>query len=220
MTKSSVSAFDRRRLIVFTRCPDAGCCKTRLIPVLGIEGATALHAALVRHTMGWASTAMDGIAEVEVHYSGDDLDGLKGLSGEGCSIPYERQSEGDLGARLAAAFESAFQSGCSKVAIVGTDCPELNVSHVKEAFDELDHADVAIGPAVDGGYYLIALRKPGPQLFEDVAWGEASVLETTLQKAKSLRLDVRLLSELADIDGPDDLKGWPAPGFAWELLDK
>lgn len=209
MKTSRVSAFDRRRLIVFTRCPDPGCCKTRLIPVLGIEGATALHAALVRRTLAWASTGTEGIAEVQVHYSGDDLEGLKRLSAEGSSIHYERQSEGDLGARLAGAFESAFQDGCSKVAIVGTDCPELNVSQVAEAFEQLDHADVAIGPAIDGGYYLIALRKAVPQLFEQIAWGEATVLQATLQKAQRLRMEIRLLAELADIDGPDDLKRWP-----------
>jgi len=199
-----------QRLIVFTRCPDPGSCKTRLIPLLGIEGATAIHAALVRHTMGWASTAKAvGLADVEVHYSGKDLEGLKGLRGEGATqINYQRQSAGDLGARLAAAFELAFEDGCSKVAIIGTDCPELNLSGVAMAFEHLDLADIVIGPAIDGGYYLIALRKPVPQLFESVAWGEPTVLETTLRKAQSLLLDVRLLPELADVDRPDDLKRW------------
>lgn len=202
------------RLIVFARCPDRGLCKTRLIPALGVVGATQLHEAFVRHTLCWATTVRDaGFADVEVHYSGEDLDRLRLVCGQAAvGLAFRPQRGDDLGERLRASFEAAFGDGCGQVAIIGTDCPELNASTVSAAFAQLEEHDVVLGPALDGGYYLVALRGPVPELFQTIAWGEPSVLETTLRRADSLRLRVGLLPAMADIDCPVDLgrlnEGW------------
>ena len=116
----------------------------------------------------------------------------------------------DLGARMAAAFDDAFRRGARRTAIIGTDAPSVSRERVIEAFEALDGHDVAIGPASDGGYYLLALGSPQPELFQGIAWSTPSVLAQTLERAAALRLRVRLLKPLTDVDTLADLRSeWP-----------
>jgi uncharacterized protein len=209
MTQMQPSLSTENCLIVFTRCPEPGRCKTRLIPALGADGAAAVHEALVEHTMAWIGSAADEGIAVEVRYTGDNLERLRLLGGAAVrKVRFEPQQGEDLGCRLANAFEFAIQRESSKVAIIGTDCPELNLSLVKAAFAQLDKSDLVLGPASDGGYYLIALRKPARKLFQRIPWGGPTVLQETLRKAKDLNMTFELLPTLADIDRPEDLFSW------------
>jgi rSAM/selenodomain-associated transferase 1 len=122
------------------------------------------------------------------------------------------QVDGDLGARMAAAFERAFQRGATRVALVGTDTPGVSRRAVLEALDALDEADVVVGPAEDGGYYLLALRAPHPGLFEGIAWSTAAVLRETRARAEGRGLVVRELGLLRDLDTLDDLRA------AWKTV--
>jgi rSAM/selenodomain-associated transferase 1 len=205
-TANKISPEAEDRLIVFTRCPDPGLCKTRLIPVLGEAGGVELHKTLVRHTLCSISNAGDQAVRVEIRYVGSDLQGLRRICGDDAGRMRFRPQHGiGLGDRLAESLTTAFHEGASKVAIIGTDCPKLDFTAVAAALKLLDDYDLVLGPAVDGGYYLIALRAPINELFDGVSWGEPTVLAETLDTAQGLGLTIALLPMLADVDREEDL---------------
>lgn len=118
---------------------------------------------------------------------------------------YAVQSGDDLGQRMDAALQEAWAAGSRQVLIIGTDCPDLQVAHLQQAVAALRTSDLVLGPAVDGGYYLVGLRAPRSELFENIAWGTDAVLRQTLDVARRLRLSVQQLAILPDVDEPEDL---------------
>lgn len=116
------------------------------------------------------------------------------------------QREGDLGARLRAAFEAAFRLEAAPAVMIGSDTPHIGAERIERAFAALERADCALGPAPDGGYYLIGLREPRAALFEGIDWSTERVLAQTLARARSLGLSAELLDELSDIDRLEDLE--------------
>ena len=102
--------------------------------------------------------------------------------------------------------ETVFALGHSRAILTGTDLPTLVASHLKQAIDELSTHDIVLGPTLDGGYYLIGLRRPTPELFEGISWSTATVLEETRKKASALGLSEALLPSLRDLDDVEDLK--------------
>jgi uncharacterized protein len=110
------------------------------------------------------------------------------------------QGEGDLGARLQRAFAESFAAGAKRVAILGSDCPEVEAADIQQVWKELDAHDLVVGPATDGGYWLVGLKQPQPALFDGIAWSSERVLGQTLQHAKSAALRVQLLRILTDVD--------------------
>ncbi len=195
----------RNRLVVFSRFPEAGKVKTRLIPALGGQGAADLQCRMTRRTLAAAGELSDlGLATVEVCYTGGSAEEMKRLYGH--ELKFVPQLEdGDLGDRMHDALQRCFSEGAEKVVIAGTDCPGLTGRLMLRAFDELDQASLVLGPARDGGYYLIGLTGTPPKLFEGIPWGTDRVLELTLDLAKRLELAVSLLIPLDDIDRPEDL---------------
>jgi rSAM/selenodomain-associated transferase 1 len=143
---------------------------------------------------------------VEVHFAG----GNEQLMQEwlGSSLVYRRQSEGDLGDRMASAFQASFAAGMTAGVLIGSDCPDLNASLMAEAFQLLRQHDLVLGPALDGGYYLIGLRRLIPELFTGIPWSTAEVLQQTITIAKRLGLAVAKLPLLSDVDRPEDLSVW------------
>ena len=124
-------------------------------------------------------------------------------------LPAERlhvQSAGDLGARMAAAFEWAFDGGAARVVLIGTDTPDLSRGDVLHAFESLRTSDLVVGPSLDGGYYLIGLPRPIPALFERIPWSTPAVLGETLNRAESLGLRAAPLAVKADIDTLEDVR--------------
>lgn len=195
------------RLIVFTRYPEAGRNKTRLIPMLGAEGAAQLHERMTRLTLAWADTlAHAQPIDVQVQFTGADESAMAARFG--AQFRYVPQCDGDLGARLEQAIGKAFQEGCQRVVVVGTDCPTLSEGIARRAIDHLADHDMVLGPAEDGGYYLIGLSKPVPTLFHDIAWSTDQVLEQTLAAANQSDLRIALLPTLPDVDLPEDLVRW------------
>ena len=195
------------RLIIFTRFPEPGKTKRRLIPALGPDGAARVQREMTAHTLRWAGELArgDGLC-AEVFFEGGNERLMRTCFGS--ELSYRSQGRGDLGQRMARAFADAFGAGIGRAAIIGSDCPGLTPELVRTAFDRLADHDVVLGPAVDGGYYLLALRGEVPQLFEGISWGTSEVLQQTLQAAARLGLSVGQLTPLADVDRPEDLEVW------------
>ncbi|MDF1542375.1 MAG: TIGR04283 family arsenosugar biosynthesis glycosyltransferase [Anaerosomatales bacterium] len=201
------------RLVVLTRYPQPGATKTRLAPVLGDDGAAALHSELARRCVRrMHATALSGAVDLEVQVSGASARRTQRWLGRRVAV--RQQVGGDLGDRLAAPSTRAIADGAPAVVLVGSDAPELSGARVREALAALSDADVVLGPALDGGYYLAALASGSaaravPALFgPHIAWGTESVLDQSLAAARASGLTVQLLSPLGDIDRPDDLELW------------
>ena len=198
-------------LIIFARYPTPGQVKTRLIPRLGAVGAAQLYQQMAEQTLQQAlRLASQRPLGIEVWYTGGEAAAMAAWLGP--LVDYHPQPEGDLGQRLQAAFARAFAQGPGAVVAIGTDCPELDAALLAEAFDRLEHYPLVLGPARDGGYYLIGLVEPQPQLFEGILWSSAAVLATTVERAHQLGLVPTYLPQLSDIDRPEDLDRWQSQG--------
>jgi rSAM/selenodomain-associated transferase 2/rSAM/selenodomain-associated transferase 1 len=195
------------RLIVFTRYSEPGKSKTRLIPALGPAGAACVGREMTRHTLRWAGelVSMRSVS-VDVRFDGGDETLMRHCFGD--RFGFLPQAPGDLGERMRHAFESAFRAGAARAVIVGTDCPDLTAQVVATAFDRLAQNDLVLGPATDGGYYLIGLGRRAPELFAQIPWGSGAVLEETLGVAEAANLSTVLLEPLCDVDRPEDLLVW------------
>jgi uncharacterized protein len=194
------------KLIVFTRYPSQGKTKTRLIPVLGSVGAANLHRLMAGRTIARALSLQNSRQlSVEIHHTGGSQQQMQDWLGT--ELIYQNQIDGDLGERMTAAFQKSFDSGVDKAAIIGTDCPDLKAEILAQAFDELSECDLVLGPAKDGGYYLIGLRRAIPELFRGINWGTSEVFACTRAIAQNSGLTIAVLPTLADIDRPEDLLG-------------
>lgn len=196
-----------QRLIIFTRFPEPHKTKTRLIPALGPEGAADLQRRMTRRTLDTVRKLAVSIPlSLEVRFEGGTAQ--KMAQRFGSDMSYRPQGPGDLGARMERAFADAFREGACRTVIVGADCPDLSQDLLRDAFRHLATSDVVLGPAVDGGYYLIGLRQPRPSLFDSIQWGSEAVFERTISLAGNLALDVSSLRTLSDVDRPEDLPVW------------
>jgi len=192
------------RIIVMTRFPEPGKTKTRLIPALGPDRAASLHRCLIEHTLNVVSHwARVHDCDVEVRYFGGDEKLFRNQFG--AQFVYLPQAEGSLGDRMNAAVAEAFADGAERVVVIGTDCPMLDETHLTNAFQQLQDHDVVIGPATDGGYYLIGIQRHFPSLFENIAWGTETVLQQTLQIVAKLNVRTSQLAPLSDVDYVEDL---------------
>lgn len=203
----------RERIIIFTRYARPGFTKTRLMPLLGPNGAAILHQQFIRMTLDTAQRLWARrMVRREVRYTGARKREMARMFGR--QVDYFEQGEGDLGHRLARATTEAFENGDDRVIIIGTDCPLLTAELLDQAFEALDKHDVVLGPAQDGGYYLIGMRANHPELFIGIAWGGPQVLAQTLAACRQRGLGYALLPSLADVDTPDDLSAWASTRLA------
>ena len=197
----------KERLIIFTRYPEPGKTKTRLIPVLGEEGAATLQRQMTESTLAEVKKVSRFYpSSMEVHFAGGNEQLMQDWLGS--SIIYRRQTEGDIGCRMASAFQESFEAGIDSIVLIGIDCPDLNAQLMVQAFQALDRHDLVIGPARDGGYYLIGLRRFVPELFIGISWSTNEVLQQTQNIIQRLELVVAYLPLLSDIDRPEDLSLW------------
>jgi len=199
------------QLTVFTRFPAAGLTKTRLIPSLGARGAALLQSRMTEHTLKRISRArITPEPVVEIRFEGGDKTRMQAWLGN--TYHYQPQEGATLGDRMASAFEDAFGQQVDQVVLIGTDIPGIAPDTIETAFDGLGQADVVIGPASDGGYYLIGIHRQAfpaaRRLFADINWGTDRVLADTLDIAAAAGLHTRLLEELTDVDDPSDLPVW------------
>lgn len=193
------------QLIIFTRYPRSGSSKTRLIPALGAKKAALLQKAMTELTLKEMAPLMtSGAVNARIFFHGCTRFEIEDWLGP--MWIFEEQSGTDLGYKMARAFDVSFSiSPDSHSILIGTDIHKLGRDIILDACQYLDLYDLVLGPAVDGGYYLIGLNEPRPELFRDIEWGSPLVLEQTLNKARINNLKVRLLKELSDIDRPEDL---------------
>jgi hypothetical protein len=181
------------------KAPRPGTVKTRLGAEIGFERATQIYRLLAERQMfavpeGWRR---------EIHFSPVAAE-MEMRAWLGRGHDYFPQCEGDLGRRLGDAVAGAFGRGATSVVVVGGDCPDLDEGCLREAVAALRTSDVVLGPALDGGYYLIGLRRPALRLFSGIPWSTEKVLETTLARITEDHLSYVLLAPKEDID---DLAG-------------
>ena len=182
--------------IVFAKAPLPGTVKTRLVPRLGAEGAAALHARLVKHTLSTVREA--GFRNVQLHGAPADDPFLRFCASRyGASL--SEQCAGDLGMRMHHAFRHA--PGQYGALLIGSDCPALMAAHLRRAARTLaESADAVLVPAEDGGYVLIGLARADSLVFEDVRWGTADVLDQTRERLRKLGWRWRELDTVWDVD--------------------
>jgi hypothetical protein len=190
-----------RRLAIFARWPAPGTVKSRLSPALPTALACELHRAMLEDALSASESA--GAWQRVIYWA--DAPAERGAFRVPNDVIAREQAGDSLGERLSRAFEELLASPEDRAVVIGADCPELEPGVIREAFEALEACDVVLGPASDGGYFLIGLRRSAPALFAGIAWGSGSVLEQTLLRAKGAGLETALLSGLADLDTPDDL---------------
>jgi rSAM/selenodomain-associated transferase 1 len=194
-------------VIIFTRYPEPGTTKTRMIPLLGEIGAANLHKLMTEHTLKQVQELQkELLVSGEVRFIGGSLELMQAWLGLNCT--YSVQGEGDLGQKMVRSLTEAFARGASKVVIIGTDCPGINAKILATAFEQLAAVDVVLGPALDGGYYLIGLKEAIPELFFNIEWGTAQVFAQTVATAHQQNLSLSHLTPLSDVDRPEDIYVW------------
>lgn len=190
-----------KMIIVFVKAPIPGRVKTRLCPPLVPEQAAGLYRAFVKDTLE-AARKVPG-ARVRVAYDAAPAFPDPGWARLG--VAHFPQRGADLGSRLADAFQRAFAAGAKKAVIIGSDMPDIRPRTIAKAFALLARKDVALGPAVDGGYYLIGLKKPAAFLFEAISWSSDKVLGETLSRIRKNGLRLGSLPSGSDVDAWPDL---------------
>lgn len=190
----------KNTILIFTRNPELGKCKTRLAKTIGEENALIVYKMLLVHT---ANVVQEVNSDKHVYYSVKVR--ANDLWSEDHFQKFQQEGE-DLGIRMKNAFQQAFDMGYEKVVIVGSDLYDLRAEHIEKAFDALDDNDVVIGPALDGGYYLLGMKTIKPEVFQNKEWGTSTVRAATLADLKDEK--VALLEPLNDIDVFDDIKDY------------
>jgi len=185
-------------LLIFTRNPELGKCKTRLAAVIGDESALEIYKFLLSRT---ADITRKLKADKVVCYSEFIIEQDVWDSRD---YDKRRQEGRDLGERMLNAFKWGFEQGYQKILIIGSDLYDLNSGDLDEAFKTLDSNNYVVGPASDGGYYLLGMKKLKKELFKAKAWGKASVLEDTLEDLQNET--VHLLEVRNDVDVYEDIK--------------
>jgi rSAM/selenodomain-associated transferase 1 len=187
-----------QQLGIFARVPKAGKVKTRLIPALGEEGALAAYETLLNQI----SQNLQALQNVRVFCTPEQGENkLKKMFPK--TLKYSLQIGDNMGSKLLNALDQLLKSSTSAV-IIGADCQFVKEDDIRSAFDELRKNDVVLGPAKDGGYWLIGMRRLHSELFQEISWGTSTVFEQTLEKSHGLNLKTGILRELYDIDTPGD----------------
>jgi len=190
-------------VLVFAKAPDPGAVKTRLIPALGEGGAAVLAARFARRTLDTATRA--AVGPVVLVCAPDTIHPFFEVCRRRHAVTLAPQGGGDLGERMHRAFAATLPTSGAAI-LVGTDTPDLHVDDLADAARALrDGADVVLGPAEDGGYWLIGLREPVPALFDAMPWSTEDVLRVTRQRIAVLDLRAHELTVRPDIDRPEDL---------------
>jgi len=190
-------------LIIFVKNLVPGMVKTRLAEDIGMFLALDVYQELVNHT---AKVVKKVDADKMVFYS-EYVEVEDAFDGE--DFEYSIQQGNTLGERMKNAFQLAFDKGYSRVTIIGSDCYDLKKKHLDEAFDQLEINDIVVGPAKDGGYYLLGLNGPCPALFEGKTYSHDKVFEELMKEVQALELECHTLEKLNDIDTLEDLKATP-----------
>jgi len=194
--------YPQGRLLLLTKAPDPGQVKTRLIPLLGEQAAAELYAQLVQYCLTLCTTA--ALCPVELWCSPSTEHPFFQQCRTRFQTTLHTQPTGDLGNRMSQAIHSTLAQA-DYVILIGADCPTLSAEDLATAFDALEAGtDVVIGPAEDGGYYLIGMRKHHAAIFEAIPWSTSEVLSITENRLREHKLRVHKLPVRKDLDTPED----------------
>jgi rSAM/selenodomain-associated transferase 1 len=194
-----------RQVLLFTRYPHRGQVKTRLIAALGAEGAAQVHVELTEQLIQRLRPLQEELS-LRVYFCGSSQEAMRKWLGAG--ILFFPQEGDDLGQRMHNALQQSWEQGATQAVLIGSDCPGLTGEHIQTALKALTEHDVVLGPAVDGGYYLLGMNAFCPSqehLFHGINWGTGLVLQQTLARIADRGLSWTLLPKLHDIDRPEDL---------------
>lgn len=205
----------RARIAVFAKAPEPGRVKTRLAPLLGLEGAAALHAGLVRRALCVATRS--GVGPVELWCAPDESHPFFERCASQFALTRHRQVGADLGERMRNAFEHGLAAG-DAVVLIGSDCAALEPADLREAAAALATRDTAIAPAEDGGYVLVAAARMLPPIFEGIPWGTAAVMGLTRARLAEARVAWRELATRWDVDRPEDYARLQREGRLAEVM--
>lgn len=194
-------------IILFTRYPQPGKVKTRMIGQLGSQGAADLHVRMTEQVVRRIKpTLQPGEIELQIHYYGGTDPEMAAWLGK--EFTYHAQQGNDLGQRMANAFKQAGRGGAKQILLIGSDCPDIDMNILLTGLKKLADHDLVLGPAADGGYYLIGLPAAGMRqanLFNNISWSTDRVLQQTIKQAENAGFSYYLLPQLHDIDRPEDL---------------
>lgn len=193
-------------LLIFIKNPALGKVKTRIAETAGPERALQIYQALLRHTR---ALALSVAAERLLFYS-DFVDNQDEWSA--ADFQKMTQQGDDLGERMRRAFEQAFALGATNAVVIGSDCASLDTSIISSAFDKLQEFPFIVGPATDGGYYMLGMNHYMPEVFNNIEWSTEQVFPTTLERIETLQKKYFLMPELPDIDYESD---WEK--YGWEI---
>ena len=198
-----VTTSDENWVVVFAKRPVPGEVKTRLVGLLGRQDACDLYQALLTDTLAAAGAVRDARGVIACTPCRESA-WFGSTFGEGFECV--EQGQGDLGDRMSRCFDEAFSRGARRVVVIGSDLPTLSRERIEEALAALDGHDLVLGPALDGGYYLIGLRRPAPELFSDVDWSTERVLRQTVEHARRCGLTLKQLAGECDVDDESSLR--------------
>lgn len=186
-------------LLLFVRYPEAGRVKTRLAKSVGPQEAARIYQKLAETNLKAIHPLTRQGVEIVIFFDPPEREEAVKHWLQG-PYQYVSQGEGGLGERITHGFEKSFLRGMKKVVILGSDTLNLRTEILQQAYEALTSSDLVLGPAKDGGYYLIGLRRPEPRLFQDIPWSTSRVLALTRLRAEELGLSYTLLEELEDLD--------------------
>ena len=194
-------------VILFTRFPQPGKVKTRLIGRLGPQGAADLHRKMTEQVICQIQPALQSREiQLQVYYYGGSQQEMTDWLGN--NYTFCPQQGNDLGRRMVHAFARTIRQGAERTLLIGSDCPDIDAGIITSGLERLHSHDLVLGPSADGGYYLIGLpsgESNYANIFDNVDWGTDQVLNQTLTQAKRSGLSHTLLTKLNDIDRPEDL---------------
>lgn len=192
----------KRCLIIFAKEPQKGRVKTRLKGCLSETQCTNLYKAFLKDTITLSKSIRCDLKVLAYDLNCKSPNYLKKIAG---SFRFYKQKGRDLGQRMHNAFKSIKGNSDLKSVIIGSDSPTLPVSFIEKAFRKLDKNDLVLGPTLDGGYYLIGLKKPCIEIFKGIKWSSSQVLKDTVRNAKKLSKEISILKPWYDVDSPGDI---------------
>lgn len=195
----------KKRIIIFTRYPEPGKCKTRISSLIGDKNGAELHRRMTVNAISICReySSSDNECGIEIRFTGATEKKMSSIFGDGF---YREQSEGSLGIKMLDAIKTSFDEGSAHTVVIGSDSPEISSEIIRDSFASLEKNGVVIGPAADGGYYLIGMNMPHDEIFpENMPWGTSSVFDKTVSIFKKNRTGYSILPVLNDIDIAADL---------------
>lgn len=193
---------NKEAIIIFQKNSQKGKVKTRLAVGIGEKQALEVYQKLCFACYKTCNSySADKFLFFDSYIPSEKIQGTE-------EYHYQVQEGGDLGRRMEKALQKILNLGYQKVVLIGTDCPELNQDHLDKAFENLEHYQVVLGPAIDGGYYMIGVKNTVPSIFEEIPWSTDLVLNLTREKLQKLNLSHAELETLSDIDTKDDLDAY------------